>query len=411
MQTVMRRVQLLVIVTVVSDFGTMPLVVQAQQPGQPVRQVVGNGTASIDVFAQDVTVDLLTTQRDGEDMQLHHQRSVDGGETWGPVRVIDTTTKPISIASRGNEPQIVAYLDHIAVHWSTKGTARFGAGPMVTAVSDDAGRSWRLGPNPAGADSGGAQNFADMTADAEGTFYVAWIGSHDGPAGRGLGVARSTDFGETWEQSQLVDTSSCACCWNRMVTPRTGSVRVLYRDYGVRDMALASTDDGGLTWSLDGTVGRFNWEFSGCPHVGGGITVAVDGEGAEQLHALAWTGHEEQHGLYWLRSSDDGLTWTAPQRMGGELARHADIGAAGRTVLAAWDENRAVWASLSHDVGDRWNAPRRLSNEGTVASHPIVIHASDTFRVFWTERDQHGLRSWRSRRLAGEWVAAHRRNP
>ena len=28
----------------------------------------------------------------------------------------------------------------------------------------------------------------------KGTFYVAWIGSHDGPAGRGLGVARSTDF-------------------------------------------------------------------------------------------------------------------------------------------------------------------------------------------------------------------------
>ena len=183
----MRRVQLLVVATVVCGFGVMPHVSQAQPPGQPVRQVVGNGTASIDVFAQDATVDLLTTQRNGGDLQLHHQRSVDGGETWGLVRVIDTTTKPISIASRGNEPQIVAYRDHIAVHWSTKGAARFGAGPMVTAVSDDAGRTWRLGPNPADDDSGGAQNFADMTADADGTFYVAWIGSHDGPAGRSLG--------------------------------------------------------------------------------------------------------------------------------------------------------------------------------------------------------------------------------
>ena len=285
----MRQVQLLVVATVVCGFGVMPHVSQAQPTGQPVRQVVGNGTASIDVFSQDAMVDLLTTQRDGGGLQLHHQRSVDGGATWGAVRVIDTTTKPISIANRGNEPQIVAHGDHIAVHWSTKGTARFGAGPMVTAVSDDAGRTWRLGPTLADDDSGGAQNFADMTADADGTFYVAWIGSYDGPAGRGLGVARSTDFGETWEQSQLVDTSSCACCWNRMVTPRAGAVRVLYRDYGIRDMALASTNDAGTNWTLNGPVGAFNWEFPGCPHVGGGLAVAWDNEGAEQLHGLVWT--------------------------------------------------------------------------------------------------------------------------
>ena len=396
----MRRVQLLVVATVVCGFGVMPHVSQAQPPGQPVRQVVGNGTASIDVFAQDATVDLLTTQRNGGDLQLHHQRSVDGGETWGLVRVIDTTTKPISIASRGNEPQIVAYRDHIAVHWSTKGAARFGAGPMVTAVSDDAGRTWRLGPNPADDDSGGAQNFADMTADADGTFYVAWIGSHDGPAGRSLGVARSTDFGATWEQSQLVDNSSCACCWNRMVTSRAGAVQVLYRDHGIRDMALASTNDAGTNWTLNGTVGAFNWEFSGCPHVGGGLAVAWDNEGAEQLHALVWTGHDKRHGLYWVRSRDAGITWTAPLRMGGELARHADLRGAGQTVLAAWDEARGIWVSVSRNLGDQWSEPRPISSEDMAASHPIIIDTGEAFRVFWTERDQAGLLFWRSQRLA-----------
>ena len=174
-------------------FVTAPHATQGQESGQPVRQPAGNGTVSIDVFAQDLTVDLLTTERDGNDLKLYHQRSLDGGETWGPARTIDTAAKPISIARRGNEPQVVAYEEHVAVHWSTKGTARYGAGPMVSAISDDAGRTWRLGPNPRHDDFTGAQNFADMTADKDGTFYVAWIGSHDGPAGRALELARSRD--------------------------------------------------------------------------------------------------------------------------------------------------------------------------------------------------------------------------
>ena len=395
----MSRLLILMNAAIILCFVTAPHATQGQESGQPVRQPAGNGTVSIDVFAQDLTVDLLTTERDGNDLKLYHQRSLDGGETWGPARTIDTAAKPISIARRGNEPQVVAYEEHVAVHWSTKGTARYGAGPMVTAISDDAGRTWRLGPNPRHDDFTGAQNFADMTADKDGTFYVAWIGSHDGPAGRALELARSRDFGKSWEQHQLVDTSSCACCWNKMIATRTGGVRVLYRDYGIRDMALASTDDGGTTWSLDGIVGQFDWDFDGCPHVGGGIAVGTDDKGTEQLHALVWTGHNERHGLYWVNSTDDGATWSAPHRIGGELARHADLGAMGQTAVAAWDESGGIWVSVSRDLGDRWNEPRRVSSESRSASHPIVLQTGEKFRIFWTERDQTGLQVWQSQPL------------
>ncbi len=383
---------------VLSGVAVGVTVAVAQPVGRPARQEIGNGTVSLDLYSQGAVIDLLTTTREGESLELRHQRSRDGGDTWGAVRVIDTDDRPISIAARGNEPQVVAHGDHVTVHWSTTGTSRHGAGPMVSAVSHDAGRTWVRGPNPTGNPAPVAQNFADMTADADGVFYVAWIGSHDGPAGRALGLSRSTDFGESWDHSQLVDLSSCACCWNKMVSPRAGSVRVLYRDHGVRDMALASTNDAGRHWSLDGTVGRFNWEFPGCPHVGGGLAVAHD-EGAEQLHALVWTGHEERHGLYWIRSVDDGGTWDAPRRMGGELARHGDLGASGRTLVAAWDEGRAIWISESQDLGDEWTEPRRVSGQDMVASHPVVIRTDGGFRVFWTERDQSGRMHWTSHHL------------
>ena len=376
-----------------------------QQPGRPQVPEIGSGVVSLDVYAQGVTVDLLVTTREGESLDLRHQRSTNGGKSWGTSHVVNVE-KPIAIARRGNEPQIVAHGEHVAVHWSTHGESRHGAGPMVTAISQDAGRTWTPGSNPTGDEANVAQNFADMTADPDGNFYVAWIGSHDDdPAGRGLGLARSTDFGETWEFSQLVDPSSCACCWNKMIAPQPGQVHVLYRDHGVRDMALASTRDTGEHWELKSPVGEFNWEFQGCPHVGGGIAVTQQ-SGVEQLHALVWTGLEERHGLYWVRSTDGGDSWSEPQRMGGELARNADLGASGRTLVAAWDETRGIWISASHDQGRSWSEPHRLSTQDAVASHPVVIHTGEDFLVFWTERGANGRLRWKSHRLGAHHEAS-----
>jgi hypothetical protein len=383
-------------VALVVFMSSLPLLA-GQQPGRSQVLEIGSGVVSLDVYAQDTTLDLLITTREGGALELSHQRSTDGGETWGTAHVI-TVDQPISIARRGNEPQVVAHREHIAVHWSTHGESRHGAGPMATAVSHDAGGTWTAGPNPTGDAANVAQNFADMAADPDGTFYVAWIGSHDGPAGRGLGVARSTDFGESREYSQLVDPTSCACCWNRMMASKPGEVRVLYREYGIRDMALASTTDGGENWDLSGPVGGFNWEFPGCPHVGGGLATTHE-RGREQLHALVWTGHEERHGLYWVRSTDDGVTWSEPVRMGGEMARHADLGGSGRTLVAAWDEDRGILVTVSTDQGNTWHEPRRVSSTGFVASHPIVVHTGDGFRVFWTERGAQERLDWKSHRL------------
>ena len=149
---------------------------------------------------------------------------------------------------------------------------------------------------------------------------------------------------------------------------------------------------------LGGAQGEFNWEFPGCPHVGGGIAV-TQRDGVEQLHALVWTGHEERHGLYRVRSTDGGDSWSEPRRVGGELARHADLGASGHALVAAWDEDQGISMSASDDQGESWTEPHRLSTDGPVASHPIVIHTGEDFVVFWTERGASGRRDWKSYRL------------
>ena len=95
---------------------------------------------------------------------------------------------------------------------------------------------------------------------------------------------------------------------------------VLYRDKDPRDMALAVSEDGGVTWDRLGHVGAFGRGFDGCPHVGGGLGVTF--AGSEQLlHAVVWTGKEADAGVHALSSGDGGRNWTAPQRLGSIRAR------------------------------------------------------------------------------------------
>ena len=180
-----------------------------------------------------------------------------------------------------------------------------------------------------------------------------------------------------------------------MTTTPDGGVHVLYRDHGIRDMRLATTHDAGESWTLGGTAGEFNWEFPGCPHVGGGLGWISGGAPSGLLVALVWTGHEERHGLYVVRSADGGRTWSSPGRMGGERARHGDLATAGSTAVAAWDESGAIWVSRSATGGEGWVPEIRISRPEAVASHPLVVTTGDGFRAFWTERED-GLLRWRS---------------
>ena len=54
-----------------------------KQPGRPQVQEVAPGVVSLDVYAQGTTENLLMTSRDGETLELSHQRSTDGGQSWG----------------------------------------------------------------------------------------------------------------------------------------------------------------------------------------------------------------------------------------------------------------------------------------------------------------------------------------
>lgn len=306
---------------------------------------------------------------------------------------IPTTHAPAGNHHRGNDPQIAIHGERIMALWTAKGGGPFGSGPIGIALSDDGGKTWRPGPSPtppADASRDVGYRFPATTADNT-AFHAVWI--HAEGDERSLRHSR-LDFGsEQWTPPSVIDSDCCACCWNEMKTGPDGKVFALYRDEEPKDMALAVSDDQGHTWKRTGVVGKFDWEFNGCPHVGGAF--AFPDDSSKLIQATIWTGHPDHTGAYALASRDGGESWSAPFRLqtAGEQGRHADIAVLSATESAmVWDqrgeEERIVYASHSTDGGGAWTEAKQLSRPGVKSEYPRVAVCDGRFLALWSEYEE-----------------------
>jgi hypothetical protein len=352
------------------------------------------GVVAFDLDARGSTLDLLTAVAVPGGFELRHQRSRDGGATWGAAHRLPVEPGALHGPHRGSDPQLAAFGDRLLAVWTRPGTSKFGSGPLGTALSDDGGATWTPGPNPADDGSSDGHGYIDAVADEKGAFHLVWLDNRDGA--QGLRAAASSDGGRTWSPNRTLDSRTCECCWNRLASPRAGEAVVLYRDKEPRDMAVSTTRDGGKAWTAGRVAGAFDWRFEGCPHVGGGLAVGPQG-----AHALVWSGSEAHHGLHALESRDGGRTWRETARVGPPSAHRPDLAASGKALAPAWDDpagtNRAVYAATSTDGGRTWSEARRLSDPAASASHPVVVGlGGGQFRVAWTEAVGDGPLAWRS---------------
>jgi hypothetical protein len=224
--------------------------------------------------------------------------------------------------------------------------------------------------------------------------HVVWLDSRNGPselkASQGLRYAKSVDGGLSWQPNKTLDDTTCSCCWNTLKTDTDGNTFVLYRDKKPSDLTIGVIDNQ-QHWQSLNKVGAFNWDFDGCPHIGGGLDIQQTAD-IKTLHAVVGTGHEEHLGVHYLHSEDSGLNWSQTIQLGDESALHADVAAHndGR-VTAVWDmmseDGLAVFVSESADQGIHWTQPKQLSSAGMRASHPRAVKTENGFLAVWTESD------------------------
>ena len=347
----------------------------------------GSNVVSLDMHSAGDTIDLLTAETAAANStpMLWHRRSGDGGKSWStPVRVGAGMPVPHH-PHRSNDPQIAANGRQLVAVWASAGRGFRGSGPMVTALSNDGGRTWRRGPNPAADNRHDGHGFADVVA-RDGRFHLTWLDSRSGA--QGVRYARSADGGATWSANMSVRSGSCECCWNTLLPASDRDVHLLYRGKGPRDMGLMTSRDDGATWRSAGPVGAFNWQIDACPHTGGALARTIAG-GASRLHAVVWTGKQGDRGVHYFASNNGGANWTAHARLGGEYAQRADLAARGNELAAVWDETvgqtGAVFLARSRNAGTEWGKPMRLSTEGASATYPRIAATRSNLLIAWTE--------------------------
>jgi hypothetical protein len=322
-------------------------------------------TSGFDVYADGATLHRL----EGRGGAILHRRSGDGGRTWSAPARVDAG-RPKAYHLTAGDMRVAAAGDLLLAVWSADGEGPHGSGPLVMARSEDAGKTWKPAASPAGKGKAG-RRFPALAA-AGGRFVAAWI---DRSSNAKLLASTSEDGGRSWTPPAALDEDICECCWNT-AHASGGTVSVLFRDKDPRDMKVASSTDGGKTWSI-APAGPQGWKINSCPHAGG----ALAGDAA--LHALSYTGREGAMGLH------VGPVGGPQSRLGGENAKHADLAGAGGRLAAAWTEEGAVWAAVSED-GKAWSEPRRLSAEKKKVSQPRVSAAGAGFRAFWLEQEGDG---------------------
>ncbi|MEO1895090.1 MAG: sialidase family protein [Methylococcales bacterium] len=350
-----------------------------------------NGVLSLDVFKENNNIHILTGINDQDFSTLQYQRSNDQGQSW---------TTPVNIAPqgtvfnfhRGNDSQVAAWGDNVVVAWMNRGyTNRHGSGPMSVAYSHDQGKTWGLGEMAASRWKNGAHAFMALAANDKGMHFV-WLDSRNGK--QGLQYAHSTNGGETWKPETTLDAKTCYCCWNTLASDSHNNLYALYRDKEPSDMALIKVEPENGTPKRVARVGEFDWDFQGCPHVGGALAVHEQGNQV-QLHAMVGTMKPEKAGLYYLSSADGGSHWSPEKRMGQGMAVHSDIAVNDSgELLASWDVAGPMGMSIitrkSLDQGQTWLNETALSAPDVDATHPKVVAVNEGFLVFWTEKQEGG---------------------
>jgi hypothetical protein len=333
-----------------------------------------------------------------EDRQLWLHTSFDGGDSFeAPVRI---NPEGMPVSSHGeSQPQLrVRSMREFYVLWQSEVE---GVSKLFLARSEDWGESFSK-PVEIDAASAASQSFFNMSISPQGHIYVAWIDGRDRAktGGAAVYVARSTDRGSTFQKSVRAGLNICPCCRTSIAFSGKSSVHVSWRsvsDKNVRDMVVATSNDGGETWGDPVGVAEDNWVINGCPHSGASMATL-----GGRLFVSWHTVREGRAELYLAYSDDGGRTFSPRQSLAGDLLdpNHSVMFEAGDKLLVAFQardaQKNAGWSKVATyfreigATGEVAPAVRVGQLQGSASYPTLTWEAPGKLFVVWTESSNDG---------------------
>jgi hypothetical protein len=251
-----------------------------------------------------------------------------------PARVNRTAGE--ATAWRGDAPSVAVAEDGtVYVAWTARAVEGGQATTLYVSSSRDGGRSFGEAVKVNDDLKPGVHGMHSLAAAGGGRVYVAWLDERDiveapegehasgqmsgrmqmhGEHNREVFFSYSADGGRTFSKNARVAVEACPCCKTSLAAAGGGRVYVGWRQVlpgDFRHVAVASSADGGETFSQPVVVSDDRWELRGCPVSG----PALAASGGGRLTVLWYTaGEAGAPGLYASESGDGGRTF-APRRV------------------------------------------------------------------------------------------------
>ncbi|HTM24379.1 MAG TPA: hypothetical protein VL225_04245 [Vicinamibacterales bacterium] len=343
--------------------------------------------------------------------------SGDAGRTFSsPTRVNDVNGD--ANANGEQPPRVVMRGSQVDVLWVSK---TGGVATIRAAASSDGGSTF--GPartiTPSGV--GGARGWESAALSDDGTVHAVWLdgrnasalhaphapGAPHAPHAPGAPPMRQDIYHAVWRANEppaetAVATDVCFCCKTAIAT-RGVDVYVAWRHLfpgGVRDIAVARSTDGGLTFSSPVRVSADNWKLDACPDDGPAMALDPDGTLHVVWPTLVGVGRDAHIAIFGAESRDGGATFTPRVRVSdpAAAASHPRIAtSAAGTEAIVWDE--IVNGARRVRMREAGTEPVLTFGSGA-AGYPAVAAASGGFVLAWTE--QRGERSLIRTTVVGE---------
>jgi hypothetical protein len=375
-----------------------------------------NANASTASAGSFVGVTWAARTKDGA-TDIYAATSRDGGGSFrAPVRV-NQVAGDASVS--GEQPPRIALLSagnpSLVVMW----TANSSSGTrLVSARSADGGQSFGPASLVPGSGAGGNRGWESMAISANGDPVTVWLDHREvpaRPAGSAAGGTHQHDA--TTHQSMdgaaraqlskiffanLNDASSsralapgvCYCCKTSIATGANGRIVAAWRHVypgNIRDIAMATSSDGGRTFAPPIRVSDDNWVLDGCPE--NGPAVALDQGNAVHIvwpSLIPGIGGGEPRLALFYATSKDGRRFTTRQELPSEgVPRHPQIALGPRgQITVAWDEQakgerRIVVARGTVDSSNPVRFSRALM-EDRAGSYPVMAALPEGVLVAWT---------------------------